>query len=1158
MQDEEKTKDQLLSELRRLRQQVARLEKERQELKNPEARNAHGSRVRGKATGISLPEGVYATMELSDILDANEIQPIMDALCDLTSIGFAILDLQGNILASTGWQDVCKNFHRIHPETSRNCLESDIELARDVIPGRFKLYRCKNNMWDMSTPITVGGKQVGNLFSGQFFFADETLDMDFFRSQALRYGFDQQEYLAALGRVPRCSREKISAVMTLYTELAHLISALGYGHVKLAQALTEKEASLDSLRRSEEKIRRLFASINDAVFVHLLNDDGTPGRFIEVNEVACRRLGYSRQELLQMTPADIAQADRKAVPTEIGKRLLIERNLLLETIQVAKDARQVPVESHFTVLAHAGQQAVLSISRDITGRKQAQEAQTGLQAQLANALEMAQLGPWEYHVASDLFTFNDQFYKMFRTTATEVGGYTLSSAQYSARFVHPEDRHLVAEETRTALAASDPRFSRQLEHRILYPDGAIGFISVRFSIVKDEHGRTIKTYGVNQDITERKLAEQGLRESEEKYRSLFESMTQGVIYESACGDFIDINQAALDMLGLTEDEFFGRTVRSPSWKIIREDGSTFSVEEYPTMVAQRTGKPVKDVTLGVFNPNQGDYVWLTVNAIPQFHQGEAVPHRVFLTMHDLTELKRAEEALRASEKEYRKLFENAPIGIFRTNSLGHVFAVNAAMAQMLGFSSPQQALERYSDLRSQLYVHPERREQFVQLLREKGHAEDFEYEAKTFDGRKIWLSMNARVESCDEDGILIIEGFTTDITGRKRAEQERQKLEAQLRQAQKMEAVGTLAGGIAHEFNNILGIILGNAELAKDDIPEWSPAGSNLDEIKGASLRARDVVRQLLTFSRKGEEDQQPLDLTLVAREAIRFLRASIPTSIEIRQNIADRCHTIIADATQIHQVVLNLSTNAAHAMEETGGILEFSLRNFALQKGDQRFAAKLSPGEYVLLEVTDTGAGIPTEILNRIFDPYFTTKEIGKGTGMGLAVVHGIVEAHGGSIRVESSPGKGTTFQILFPAASEKAGPVLEQEEELATGSEQILFIDDEPSIAALGKLMLARLGYQVQSQTHPGKALEIFTDNPQQFDLIITDTTMPGMTGDQLITRILKIRPEMKTILCTGYSERVDEESALAMGAKAYIMKPLDRQKLAKTVRKVLDDTT
>jgi len=906
--------------------------------------------------------------------------------------------------------------------------------------------------------------------------------------------------------------------------------------------ITELKRAEEALRESEQKFRTLVDQAGDALFLHTLN-----GRIVDINQATIKRYGYTREELLELTAdeidTDYFQREQGGLFwNKFGKMGLLS----FEAKHRRRDGTVFPVEVTLSAVAVGGSPHILALARDITERKRAEEAQARLQAQLANALEMAHLGPWEYDVVSDLFTFNDQFYKIFRTTANQVGGYNISSAEYSSRFVHPQDMHLVGEETRKAIETPDPQFSRQLEHRILYKDGSVGYISVRFFIVKDEHGRTIKTYGVNQDITERIQAEKKHKDQSIFLQTLLDAIPISVFYKGEDGIYLGCNKAYAQFLGLSKEQIVGEGVHAIFPKDLAEiyyekDKDLFGapgIQQYESEMTHADGT-FHDV--------------LFTKATYQDETGKVAG--LIGAMLDITERKRAEEALRESEEKYRNLFENAPIGIFRTDSQGRVLSANSTMASILGFSSPQKALEHYSDLGAQLYVHAERRKEFLELLSQEGHVEDFEYEARTSDGQNIWLSMNARVESHGKDDSLIIEGFTTDITERRRAEEERRRLEAQLRQGQKMEAVGTLAGGIAHEFNNILGIILGYAELTKADIPEWSPAKFNLDEIKAASLRAKDVVRQLLTFSRKSEENLRLLDLVPVVKEAIKFLRASIPSNIQIRQNIAEESRPVIADPTQIHQVMLNLSTNAAHAMEEKGGVLEFSLKNISLDNTGHGLDSKLQPGEYEMLQVGDTGSGIPNEILDRIFDPYFTTKDVGKGTGMGLSVVHGIVEAHRGLIQVESALGKGTTFRILFPAAKEEGRVALELEEDLPTGSEQILFIDDEPALAKLGQLILEKLGYQVQAETNATRALELFGSNPEQFDLIITDTTMPGMTGDQLIKKVLQIRPDMKTILCTGYIERVDEESAQAIGAKVYALKPLDRKRLAVTVRNVLD---
>jgi CheY-like chemotaxis protein len=320
-------------------------------------------------------------------------------------------------------------------------------------------------------------------------------------------------------------------------------------------------------------------------------------------------------------------------------------------------------------------------------------------------------------------------------------------------------------------------------------------------------------------------------------------------------------------------------------------------------------------------------------------------------------------------------------------------------------------------------------------------------------------------------------------------------------------------------------------------------------------MRAKDVIRQLLNFSRKANQELKPTKIIPVVKDALRFLRATIPTSIEIRQNIQDTSDTVLADSTQIHQVILNLGTNAFHAMEETGGVLEIGIKNVVFNQVAATPYSDLIPGKYVQLTVSDTGQGIAPEIRERIFDPYFTTKEIGKGTGMGLSVVLGIVKGHGGAISVDSEPGKGTSIRIFLPMVEREAVTEFVAEEKLCTGNENILFVDDEESLADLGRMSLEKMGYRVTATARPAEALELFSSNPDQFDLVITDMTMPQMTGDRLAKEIMKIRPDMPIIICTGYHEKITEKKSLETGIKALLLKPVSINNLAKSVRKVLD---
>ena len=650
--------------------------------------------------------------------------------------------------------------------------------------------------------------------------------------------------------------------------------------------------SVDISKRiqSENRYRNLFTATNDGVCLHEIiyrDDKPVDYRILDINPRYESIIGIKRADAVGALGSELYGSgeppylDIFTDIAETGKPGSFETYF-------------EPMDKYFLISVFSpGPHKFATVFQDITERKRAEEALRTSEAQLSNAMHIAQLGYWEYDVANDLFIFNDHFYAIFRTSAEQVGGYQMSSARYAQLFVHPEDMPVVGLETQKAIESTDPKYSRQIEHRIIYADGEIGYISVRFFIVKDSQGRTVKTYGANQDITERK-----------------------------------------------------------------------------------------------------------------------------------------------------------------------------------------------------------------------------------------------------------------------RAEEENARLQSQLQQSQKMEAIGTLAGGIAHDFNNILAIILGNAELAADDIPVSNPASESLKEIRKASIRAKDMVRQLLAFSRKADEKNRPLDMAPIIKESMKMLRSAVPTSVEFKQHISDDpCH-IQGDVAQINQIVMNLVINAADAMSEEGGLLEVTLEKIILQEEKVCFDWVLSPGPYVRLRMRDTGEGIEPEIMKRIFDPYYTTKEIGKGTGMGLSVVHGIVKRHGGGILVESELGKGTVFEIYFPALEEAAEEGKEPDGEIRGGSERILFVDDEEPMVNLNRQRLERLGYQVRSTTKPVEALEWFKADPDQFDVIITDMTMPRMTGDRLTAEVLKIRPHMPVIICTGYSERMSAKKAEALGVRKYIEKPIELRKLASSLREVLDE--
>ena len=531
------------------------------------------------------------------------------------------------------------------------------------------------------------------------------------------------------------------------------------------------------------------------------------------------------------------------------------------------------------------------------------------------------------------------------------------------------------------------------------------------------------------------------------------------------------------------------------------------------------------------------------------------------------ERRRAHEFLQQSRQQLSDVIDFLPDATLAIDKKGQVIIWNKAIEKMTGIGAPEMigrgnhayAIPFYGAARPQLLdVIFEKQEEvelhYANVTREGDTLTTEVFCKALYHNQGAWILAKA-APLHDQSGKVIgaIESIR-DITESKRDEEVKKNLQVQLQQAQKMESLGTLAGGIAHDFNNILGIVLGYAEMIEDDAPAGSLIANNIRQVLMAGHRAKELVRQILAFSRRSETEKIPLLPATVIKEAIKMLRSSLPATIDIRQDIDPDSGFILADPTQIHQILMNLCTNAFHAMEITGGILSISLKEKALSENDLLDALHIQPGQFLQLSIGDTGPGILPEIRARMFDPFFTTKEVGKGTGMGLAIIHGIVENCGGFVSCHCPPGEGTVFHVYLPVIANTDLPENTPQDPRPLGDERILLIDDEEALVKMGKIMLESLGYQVTVATNSIEALTTFETQPDAFDLIITDQTMPEMTGSDLARRMLQIRPHLPIILCTGYSNIISENQAMTMGIQGFAMKPLAKKDIAVLIRQVL----
>jgi PAS domain S-box-containing protein len=930
------------------------------------------------------------------------------------------------------------------------------------------------------------------------------------------------------------------------------------------------------------------------------------GRHTFVNPAAAAMLGYTQKELIGRPSHSVwhhSREDGSPYPEDDCHFLETLRGMVspnpIEEVFWRRDGSSFPVESNKNPIIKDGRVVGAVINfRDISARK---EAERRLRANAEYYHTLVETSP------NAIITIDQEGQIIAANLrAASLTGYSVAeiTGRQAVQLAVPEDRGPLAAAFKETLDTGD---IRNRTFTMTKKKGGTFLMEVSASLIANSHGQPPSIMAIFRDITERQRGEQALKQSEEKYRLLVSQMP-AVVYKAYADCYIDfIDDKVKELTGYTKEDFDTRRL---TWKemILPED---LPIAKEKFIEALKSNKAyVREYRI---RRKDGEIRWIH-NRGQIFCNGAGKIDYVSGVLFDITSRKQAEQNLFRVTRALRALSECNQALVHATEETAFLQDVCRIILEVTGYRlawvgvplndsgksiQPVAQVGRTGENpdwinRSWDENHPRGRgpggaairtgkTQVVRhILQDPALAPWYE-EARRFgynsvivlplviQGHAIAILdiLSEDVDAFDSEEIRLLEELAGNVSQgivilreRDRHRQdavEKNRLKIQLLRAQKMEAIGTLAGGIAHDFNNILTAIVGYSELTLMNLEKEQDLNlvkSNMQGVLQASERAKELVQQILTISRKREQQTQPVQIDLIIKEVLKLLRASMPTTIEIRHRIDPRGGVVMADPTQIHQVLMNICTNAYHAMRETGGALEIILEAVEVDTAMAMTHPHLREGPYLKLSVWDTGQGMEPEILDRIFEPYYTTKEPNEGTGLGLAVVHGIVTGMGGAIEVSSRVGQGTTFLVYLPrfgqaaALESSAGkPIITSEK-----GEHILFVDDESEIAIITEEILKRLGYQVTVKTSSLEALALFKDRPRAFDLVITDQTMPQLTGVQLAQEIIKLRPHLPIILCTGFSETVSPRDAKASGIQEYLLKPLNVGELAKAIHRLL----
>ncbi len=1064
---------------------------------------------------------------LKELLDIPKVSDLLNSLNKIYCMPVAIIDTEGKTLIASAWQEICTKFHRKNPDTEKQCIKSNLQILEMLGEEKQQIvYRCPMGLMDSATPIIIESKYLGVIISGQIFTSppEEAL----FIELARQYRFDQIEYIEAMKKVPIFSEEQLQVKLQLIHSLAQMLAEQGL------QNLRQHKAS-EALQKSEEKFRHLFNNAEVGIFRTRL--DGS--EVLDVNEKFLSIVGMTREETignpsvnLWVDPKEREEMVRRI--TSVGRVIGFEYKMR---------HKQLGVRNCLTSLVLYPEQGTLEGSiLDITERIKAEEELKNVTQRLKLATTSANLGVWDWNVRDNYMVWDDRMLELYGISRDNFS----NNIEAWMIGLHPEDKEAAIAEVQAALKGEN-KFDTFF--RICHSDGVVKYIRATGLVIRGADETPNRMIGINVDITQRKLAEIANSRSLLRQRAILDNLPMLAWLKDKEGRLEMINEPFAAACGLTIEESIGKT----------------DIDIWPEALAKGYMADDREICLSGQKKHVEEAIatpvgekWHLTYKTPIFDECELVIGTAGIAL-DITERKQSEVALRQERDRAQSLLDTVETIIVALNTDGIITTINRKGCQVLGYMEEEllgrswfsTCLPQPDGIDS---VYPF----FLKLI--SGEIDQNEYYENlivTSNGEVRQIAWHNTIIYDEHGQIAGTLSAGDDVTEYRQAEEEKATLEKQLHQAQKMESIGRLAGGVAHDFNNMLTVILGHAELGLRHLDPSHRVHGDLKEICNTAGRSADLTRQLLAFARKQTIMPKELDLNETVTGMFKMLQRIIGEDIHLAWHPMADLWRVKADATQIDQILANLCVNARDAISDVGKITIESA-NHSIDKKFCKSHIGMKPGKFVRLSVNDNGNGMDKETLAHIFEPFFTTKELGKGTGLGLSTVYGAVKQNNGFIDVSSEPGVGTTFSIYLPCYEDKTRQTMNEGtiETSPQGKETILLVEDEPAILRITSNILTEQGYNVIEANTPKEAIQLAREHTCEIHLLLTDVVMPEMNGRDLAKHLKLLNPHLKCLYMSGHTADVIANSGVLTTEVQFIQKPFTINNLAVKLREILDN--